>query len=77
MKNKHEVFRIFLVFSQYDKTQLFAKLQIVRADNGGEYDNVELQNYFHAHGLYHETSYSDTTSKWCYRVKEQTYFGNN
>ena len=56
MKNKHEVFEIFRSFHSMIKTQFSTKLQILRSDNGGEYGNSELQNYFHAHGPYHETT---------------------
>jgi hypothetical protein len=42
------------------KTQFSTKLQILCSDNGGEYDNKELQEYFQACGLYHETTCSQT-----------------
>lgn len=60
MKNKHEVFEIFRSFHCMIKTQFSAKLQIVRSDNGGEYDNAQFHKYFQEHGLHHETSCSQT-----------------
>ncbi|XP_059659238.1 uncharacterized protein LOC132306059 [Cornus florida] len=60
MKNKNEVFGIFRSFHNMIKTQFSAKLQILRSDNGGEYDNNELREYFQAHGLCHETTCSQT-----------------
>lgn len=60
MKNKHEVFEIFRSFHCMVKTQYSAKLQIVRSDNGGEYDNAQFHRYFQEHGLHHQTSCSQT-----------------
>ncbi|KAF5478513.1 hypothetical protein F2P56_005065 [Juglans regia] len=60
MKNKNEVFGIFRSFQNMIKTQFSAKLQILRSDNGSEYDNNELREYFQAHGLHHETTCSQT-----------------
>ena len=60
MKNKSEVAGIFCSFHTMIKTQFFAKLQILRSNNGGEFDNKELHDYFQTHGLYHETTCSQT-----------------
>ena len=60
MKNKSEVFGIFCSFHNMIKTQFSAKLQILRSDNGGEYDNNEFLEYFQEHGFYHETTCSQT-----------------
>jgi len=56
MKNKHEVFDIFCSFHNIIQTQFSTKLQILRSDNGGEYDNKQFHRYFQEHGLHHETS---------------------
>ena len=50
----------FVFFNSMIKTQFSAQLQILRSDNGGEYDNNELREYFKTHGLYHETTCSQT-----------------
>ena len=55
IKSKNEVARIFRSFHTMIKTQFSAELQILHSDNGEEYDNKELQEYFQACGLYHET----------------------
>ena len=60
MKSKNEVARIFCSFHTMIKTQFSAKLQILRSNNGGEYDNKELQECFQACGLYHEIICSQT-----------------
>ncbi|KAK2967022.1 hypothetical protein RJ640_003378 [Escallonia rubra] len=43
-----------------NNTQFSAKVHILRSDNGGEYVSNEFQEYFNAHGLYHETTCSQT-----------------
>ena len=60
LKNKHEVFEIFRSFHNMIQTQFSAKLQILRSDNGEEYDNAQFHIYFQEHGLHHETSCSQT-----------------
>lgn len=46
MKNKHEVIGIFQSFYNMIRTQFSAKLKILRSNNGGEYDNIQLRRYF-------------------------------
>ena len=41
-------------------SQFYAKLQILRFDNGGEYDNAQSHRYFQEHGLHHEAFCSQT-----------------
>ena len=60
LKNKHEVFEIFRSFHNMIQTQFSAKLQILRSDNDGEYDNAQFHRYFQEHGLHHKASYSQT-----------------
>lgn len=45
------------------KTQFSTKLQILQFDNGGEYDNNELREYFQTYGLYHKTTCSQTSQQ--------------
>ena len=42
------------------QTQFSTKIQILRSDNGGEYVNQRLHDYFQHHGLIHETSCTQT-----------------
>jgi hypothetical protein len=42
------------------RTQFFAKIQILRSDNGGEYVNHQFRAYFQSQGLIHETSCPQT-----------------
>lgn len=60
MKNKSEVFGIFKTFHNMIQTQFYAKLQILRSDNGGKYDNDEFKEYFDSHGLFQENSCTRT-----------------
>ena len=41
-------------------TQFNRKIQILRSDNGGEYVNLNMQTFFQANGLIHQTSCSHT-----------------
>lgn len=43
LKYKEELFRVFQVFHKMFQTQFFAKLQVLRSDNGGEYVNSIIQ----------------------------------
>lgn len=45
------------------KNQFSAKLHLLRYDNGGEYDNNKFREYFQTHGLYHETTCSQTSQQ--------------
>lgn len=47
------------------QTQFFAKIKILRSDNGGEYINQQFQTYFNSHGLLPETSCSQTPQQNC------------
>ena len=60
LKHKDEVFDVFKSFHIMVQTQFSAKIQILRSDNGGEYVNQPFQAYFQSHGLFHETSCSQT-----------------
>uniref|UniRef100_A0A2N9I8R7 Integrase catalytic domain-containing protein n=1 Tax=Fagus sylvatica TaxID=28930 RepID=A0A2N9I8R7_FAGSY len=60
LKHKDEVFGVFKSFHIMVQTQFSAKIQILRSDNGGEYVNQPFQAYFQSHGLFHETSCSQT-----------------
>ena len=42
------------------RTQFNAKLQVVRLDNGGEYLNQNLGNYFLENGIIYQTSFVGT-----------------
>lgn len=60
MKTKDEVANVFKIFHTIVQTQFGGKVQIHRSDNGGEYINQHLKEYFLQHGLLHETSCSGT-----------------
>lgn len=60
MKHKNEASTIFRRFHSMISTQFNAKLRILRTDNGGEYVNLQLTEYFQERGLIHETSCSQT-----------------
>ena len=53
LKHKFEVFDAFVKFyNMIVKT----KPQILRSDNGGEYINQHMENFFTTYGLVHQTS---------------------
>ena len=62
LKHKDEVLNVFQSFRAMVQTQFSAKIQIqiLRSDNGGEYVNQRLHDYFQHHGLIHETSCTQT-----------------
>ncbi|RVX19288.1 Retrovirus-related Pol polyprotein from transposon TNT 1-94 [Vitis vinifera] len=42
------------------ETQYNAKVQVLRSDNGGEYQSSDLQKYLEGHGIIHQTTCSNT-----------------
>lgn len=60
MKTKDEVFHIFQNFHAMVQNQFSAKIHVLRSDNGGEFVNHRFKAYFQQHGLFHETSCSQT-----------------
>ena len=63
MKTKDEVNFVFQNFHKMIETQYNAKVQVLRSDNGGEYQNSDLQKYLEGHGIIHQTTYSNTPLK--------------
>ena len=61
MKEKSEVNKIFnFFFQKLVQTQFQAKLKILRTDNGGEYFNSILRDYFLSEGITHQSSCVDS-----------------
>lgn len=69
MKSKTEVNSIFQKFHKMVETQYNAKIQILHSDNGGEYQNIKLQQYLEAQGMIHHTTCPNTPQQ--NRVTEQ------
>lgn len=55
-KRKDEVAGIFKLFHKMVLTQFNREIKIFRSDNGGEFVNNTLKEYFASHGVVHETS---------------------
>ena len=55
-QTKDEVARIFKLFHKMVLTQFNKKIKIFKSDNGGEFVNNTLKEYFASNGLIHETS---------------------
>lgn len=53
MKDKSEVPEIFKCFSKMIETQFDAKMSILRSDNGTEYFNKNLGEFFQHKGIQH------------------------
>ena len=51
MKNKHEVFTIFVQFHKQVENLLSAKIKVLQTDEGGEYTSLALRNYLANHGI--------------------------
>ena len=60
MKSKSEVNSIFQKFHKTVETQYNAKIQVLRSDNGGEYQSTELQRYLETRVMIHHTTCSNT-----------------
>ena len=60
MKSKSEVNWLFQRFYNTIHTQYNARIQVLRSDNGGEYQSSELQQFLDSHGSIHQTSCPNT-----------------
>ncbi|WVY93108.1 hypothetical protein V8G54_032196 [Vigna mungo] len=60
MKSKGEVNLIFQKFYKMIETQYNAKVQVLRSDNGGEYQSLDLKRYLEVHGIIHQTTCPNT-----------------
>ena len=60
IKTKDEVNLLFENFHKMIGTQYNAKVWVLRSDNGGEYQNSDLQKYLEEHGIIHQTTCSNT-----------------
>lgn len=56
LKSKDQVFENFKNFKIFVETQTGQKIKSFRTDNGGEYCNNNLLNYFKSTGIQHQTS---------------------
>ena len=56
MKDKSEVFSVFRNFHKMICTQFGATVKLFCSDNGGEYIDSGLRQYFSTHGIMHQTS---------------------
>ena len=56
MRHKSEVCEIFPIFWHMVNTQFSLPVKTIRSDNGGEYLNSELLQFFHTKGILHETT---------------------
>ena len=52
MKSKSEVNSLFQKFLKIVETEYKVKIQVLRSDNGGEYQSIELQQYLEAQGWF-------------------------
>ena len=60
MKDKSEVFSVFRNFHKMICTLFGTTVKIFHFDNGGEYLDSRLGQYFSAHGVIHQTSCTTT-----------------
>ena len=60
MKSKGEVNLLFQRFHKMVKTQYNAQIQVLRSDNGGEYNSFELKHFLEEQGIVHQTTCPDT-----------------
>ncbi|KAJ0617795.1 putative RNA-directed DNA polymerase [Helianthus annuus] len=59
-KNKAEVYEKFVMFYAMIQTQFQTQIQILRSDNGGEFVNTSMKQFFTTKGLIHQTSCAHT-----------------
>jgi len=60
LKQKSEVPDKFYAFYQMIHTQFGKKIQVLRSNNGGEFVNKSMQEFFRENGLIHQTSCPNT-----------------
>ncbi|XP_057529897.1 uncharacterized mitochondrial protein AtMg00810-like [Amaranthus tricolor] len=63
LKHKSEVFKVFVDFYHMICTQFQTPIRILRTDNGREYVNTEMHQFFTSKGIIHQTSCPDTPNK--------------
>ncbi|XP_019158475.1 PREDICTED: uncharacterized protein LOC109155214 [Ipomoea nil] len=56
LKHKSEVFDKFTMFYAMIQTQFQKNIQIFRSDNGGEFVNTHMQQFFQKKGIIHQTT---------------------
>ncbi|KAJ9535809.1 hypothetical protein OSB04_un001041 [Centaurea solstitialis] len=59
-KNKSEVLDRFTVFYAMIQTQFQKNIQLFRSDNGGEFVNTHMKQFFQSKGIIHQTTYPHT-----------------
>jgi len=60
LKHKSEVPDKFYAFYQMIHTQFGKKIKVLRSDNGGEFVNKSMQEFFRENDLIHQTSCPNT-----------------
>jgi transposase InsO family protein len=60
MTSKGEVNLLFQKFHKMIETQYNAQIQVLRSDNGGEYQSSEHQQYLETYGIINQTTCSNT-----------------
>ncbi|BFG37702.1 hypothetical protein CerSpe_239760 [Prunus speciosa] len=60
LKTKGEVNSKFQQFYHMVETQFHTRIQVLRSDNGGEFLNHDLNEFFQAHGIIHQCSCPST-----------------
>ena len=56
MRHKSDVRNVLPIFYNMVQTQFSLPVKVIRSDNGGEYLNSELLNFFQEKGILHETT---------------------
>lgn len=54
MKQKSEVFELFVVFHKLAEKQTGKKIKVIRSDNGTEYVNKQFEKFCEDHGIIHQ-----------------------
>jgi len=55
MKSKSEVKFLFQKFNNMIQTQYNAQIQVLRSENGGEFQSLDFHQYLETHGIIHQT----------------------
>ena len=65
LKQKSEVFDKFVSFYNLIQTQLQKQIQVLKSDNGGEFINNAMKQFFRDKGLIHQNNMSPyPATKW-------------
>ena len=72
MKDKSEVFHLFVKFYRMIQTQFESPIKRLRSDHGREYVNQDLSKFIQENGVVHELCEHSSTKWGCRKEKSSS-----